>query len=296
MRRAGLLALGALALALAAPAGAADEPTGDRARGADSTALEIAGRVQLFYDALTTYQADFVQSYHARAAGIERRARGRLAVARPGRISFRYLGNEPHRVLADGRRMRIYEADSRRLYETPLDRTQYPAALAFLLGQGRLSRDFTLRLLDAERLRVQGGFVLEGVPRDASPAYARVLFYVDAATSHVRRVLVLDALGNRNRFDFHNARVNEPLPTLDSSCALFARNSALSGQHSAVSPQTRGWPRMMTTASRRASASSSRSPSTAACSCGSRPRPRRPTRPISPSAERAAHLPLGRAP
>jgi outer membrane lipoprotein carrier protein len=50
------------------------------------------------------------------------------------------------------------------------------------------------------------------VPRDPSPAYQRVLFYVDAATSQVRRVLVLDAQGNRNRFDFDEPVVNEAIP------------------------------------------------------------------------------------
>jgi outer membrane lipoprotein carrier protein len=39
-------------------------------------------------------------------------------------------------------------------------------------------------------------------------AYRRISFYVDSATYHVRRVVVLDAQGNRNSFDFGSPRLN----------------------------------------------------------------------------------------
>jgi outer membrane lipoprotein carrier protein len=39
-----------------------------------------------------------------------------------------------------------------------------------------------------------------------------VLLYVDSATAQVRRVLILDVQGNRNRFDFENPLVNTPVP------------------------------------------------------------------------------------
>ena len=50
--------------------------------------------------------------------------------------------------------------------------------------------------------------MLVGKPRSANPAYEQVLFYVDQAMlakrspGTIRRVVVLDAQKNRNRFDF----------------------------------------------------------------------------------------------
>ncbi len=38
-----------------------------------------------------------------------------------------------------------------------------------------------------------------------------MLLYVDAQTYQVRRALILDAQGNRNRFDFDTPVVNEPV-------------------------------------------------------------------------------------
>jgi len=54
--------------------------------------------------------------------------------------------------------------------------------------------------------------VLERTPKEATPAYQKVLLYVDAATAQVRQMLIIDAQGNRNRFDFENPLVNTPVP------------------------------------------------------------------------------------
>ena len=56
-----------------------------------------------------------------------------------------------------------------------------------------------------------GGLVLVGTPKTATPAYSKVLFYVDAGTAQVRRVMIIDGQGNRNRFDFDAPKVNETL-------------------------------------------------------------------------------------
>jgi outer membrane lipoprotein carrier protein len=58
-------------------------------------------------------------------------------------------------------------------------------------------------------MKFEGGYVLEGTPKEATPAYQKVLLYVDGQTSQVRRVLILDAQGNRNRFDFSTPVVNQ---------------------------------------------------------------------------------------
>ncbi|NIR32822.1 MAG: outer membrane lipoprotein carrier protein LolA, partial [Gammaproteobacteria bacterium] len=54
--------------------------------------------------------------------------------------------------------------------------------------------------------------MLELRPRTPSPHYERILFYVmkrnNRPTGVVRRVLIVDAAGNRNRFDFSNMQWN----------------------------------------------------------------------------------------
>jgi outer membrane lipoprotein carrier protein len=62
------------------------------------------------------------------------------------------------------------------------------------------------------QMNFPGGDVLVGTPKVATPAYQKVLFYIDTQSSQVRRVMVLDGQQNRNRFDFVSPRVNDPVP------------------------------------------------------------------------------------
>jgi outer membrane lipoprotein carrier protein len=54
--------------------------------------------------------------------------------------------------------------------------------------------------------------VLVAIPKDPTPAYQKMLLYVDGKTFQVRRVLLIDAQKNKNVFDFFDARVNEKVP------------------------------------------------------------------------------------
>jgi len=176
------------------------------------SADQIAARVQAFYDQTKTFQAEFKQQYVIKVHPDQpRTSEGRVAFEKPGKMSWRYQQPNGNRVVSDGRVLKVYEEDNQQMFEQPVDKSQYPAALAFLMGQGELTKSFTLRVLDASAMKFEGGWVLEGTPKDATPAYQKVLLYVDAATSQVRRVLLLDAQGNRNRFDFNNPLVNTPI-------------------------------------------------------------------------------------
>jgi outer membrane lipoprotein carrier protein len=179
------------------------------------TADAIAAKVQAFYDQTKTFQASFKQEYFIRMHDQHRTSEGRVAFEKPGKMSWKYDQPNGNRVVSDGRTLKVYDRENQQMFEQPVDKSQYPAALAFLMGQGELTRSFALRLLDPTTVKFEGGWVLEGTPKDATPAYQKVLLYVDAATSQVRRVLILDAQGNRNRFDFNNPLVNTPVPNAE---------------------------------------------------------------------------------
>jgi outer membrane lipoprotein carrier protein len=176
------------------------------------TAEDIAGKVQDFYDGTKTFQAGFTQTYFIKVQDKRKSSKGKVAFEKPGKMSFTYDEPNGNRVVSDGKIIKVYEKDSEQMYESSVDKSQYPAALAFLMGEGKLTKDFKLKLLDSATMKFEGGFVLEGTPKEASPAYQKLLMYVDGPTSQVRRVLILDAQGNRNRFDFIDPVVNKDIP------------------------------------------------------------------------------------
>jgi outer membrane lipoprotein carrier protein len=178
----------------------------------DPSADAIADRVQAFYDKTKTFSADFAQRYTIKAYNRSKDSRGKVVFEKPGKMSWRYASNG-NRVVADGKILKVYEDENKQMYEQPMDQSQYPAALAFLLGGGSVKKSFSLKKEDATRMGFKGGWVLVGEPKEPTPAYQKLLLYVDGKTAQVRRVMLIDAQGNRNRFDFSNPVVNEkPAP------------------------------------------------------------------------------------
>ncbi|HEX4334823.1 MAG TPA: outer membrane lipoprotein carrier protein LolA [Polyangiaceae bacterium] len=203
---AAVIASGLAQVASAAPDPAPSPPA--VANPGDPTPEAIADRVQAFYDRTKTFAADFTQRYTIKAYNRTKDSRGKVVFEKPGKMSWRYASNG-NRVVADGKLLRVYEDENKQMYEQPMDQSQYPAALSFLLGGGSVKKSFTLQKLDGARLGFTGGWVLKGEPKEPTPAYQTMLLYVDSKTSQVRRVMLIDAQGNRNRFDFLNPVVNE---------------------------------------------------------------------------------------
>jgi len=185
-------------------------PAAESAASAPS-ADQAVQSVQAFYDKSTTFKSDFEQKFWVKAYNREKRSSGHVTFAKPGKMEWVYVDPKDNRVVSDGKIIRVYEASNKQMFEQPVDTTQYPAALSFLTGTGKLSDAFDFELLSGNEMKFPGGYVLKGTPKQPTAAYSMVLFYVDAGTSQVRRVMVIDGQGNRNRFDFVSPRVNEPV-------------------------------------------------------------------------------------
>jgi len=205
-------ALFSLALA-ALPAVSAATLTSDAiaAPSPPPTAEQLAGRVQSFYNRTQTFAADFTQRYTIKAYSRTKDSGGKVVFEKPGKMSWRYTTNG-NRVVSDGKVLRVYEEDNKQMYEQAMDQSQYPAALAFLVGEGDIRASFKLQVMDSEKAKFEGGYVLVGEPRQPTPAYQKMLLFVDSKTDQVRRVMLIDAQGNRNRFDFANPVVNKKPP------------------------------------------------------------------------------------
>jgi outer membrane lipoprotein carrier protein len=178
----------------------------------DLSSEVIAERVQAFYDGAKTFQAAFNQRYTIFAYNKKKESQGRVAFVKPGKMSWRYTNNG-NRVVSDGRLLKVYDADNKQSYEQEVGKSAYPAALSFLLGEGKLTGSFAIKKLNAQTVGFKGGYVLLAIPREPTPAYQKMMLYVDGKTFQVRRVLLIDAQKNKNVFDFSEPVVNLPVPS-----------------------------------------------------------------------------------
>jgi outer membrane lipoprotein carrier protein len=175
------------------------------------SAAEIITRVQEVYDKARTFNAGFKQHYRVKAYDKSKDSVGAVFFEKPGKMSWRYTSNG-NRVVSDGKVIKIYEKENKQMFEQPLDKSQYPAALAFLTGQGKLNDSFTFTKLDSKRMKYERGYVLLGKPKQPTAAYDQVYFYIDLGTMLVRRVVIVDTQQNRNSFDFVGQKVNTKPP------------------------------------------------------------------------------------
>jgi len=170
---------------------------------------DVVGKVQSFYDKTHSFKCDFTQEFFVKAYNQKKTSKGKVTFSKPGKMEWIYDEPKDNRVVSDGTTLKVYEAQNRQMFEQQVDKSQYPAALSFLTGQGKLTDTFDFQVMSGQQMNFPGGLVLVGTPKQPTPAYQKVLFYVDQGTFQVRRVMVLDGQGNRNRFDFLNPRVNE---------------------------------------------------------------------------------------
>jgi outer membrane lipoprotein-sorting protein len=205
--RAARLVAGAL-LACAVAVGAAHAPRASTARAQQApTAADVAASVQRFYDQITTLRTRFHQTYYTKATNTYQRSSGVVVFKKPGKMLWRYDAPNGKIIVSDGERVQYYEppdgSGPGQVAEVPIANSELPQALSFLTGQGRLEEQFAFRLVDpgTQGFSVPGGQVLELRPRRQTPAYERLLFFVRNGSAVVR-VLIIDHMGNRNRFDF----------------------------------------------------------------------------------------------
>lgn len=179
-------------------------------------ALAVAASVQTFYEQTTGVAARFRQSYYYKLYDRYDRSQGRVTFLKPGMMQFRYARPNGKTITSNGEKLWVFEPggenESAQCIEQNISEHQLPRAFSFLTGEGELAEDFNFRLLDSERHRYEDGYVLELRPKEDSPHYDRILFYIPRQEGRpsgiVRRVLIVDPSGNRNRFDFSSMEWN----------------------------------------------------------------------------------------
>jgi outer membrane lipoprotein carrier protein len=211
-----LAAVAAVTLGLAASA-SADTPApapGSACIPAAANVNQVVTCVQGVYDQSQTFVSHFQQHFWVKAYNQEKTSSGHVTFVKPGKMSWSYEDDQSkgNRVVSDGTTVKVYEAGNKQMYEQALDKSQYPAALSFLTGTGKLADAFNFELFPGEQMKFPGGVVLVGTPKQPTPAYSKVLFYVDQGTSQILRAMIIDMQGNRNRFDFDQAKVNTVVP------------------------------------------------------------------------------------
>ncbi len=175
---------------------------------ADAIAQKMDG---VFVPSKKNFFAKFKQKLEQKVSGTKKESTGTLNVERPNKISFRYDPPNKNRVVADGTTLKAYIADDNQMFESKVDSSAYAGGLAFFMGGLLKTMSFSFNT----KVDYKDGYVLIGKPRSPSPTYDFVMFYVNKALLEkgeagcIERIVIVDAQGNKNRYDFTEASFPE---------------------------------------------------------------------------------------
>jgi outer membrane lipoprotein carrier protein len=180
------------------PAGAQADRCSDRA----------ATAVQSRYEGVRDVSARFTQTTHAARLGTTpskpATSRGRVMLAKPGKMRWTYEEPEPSLVVSDGKTVWIYDPAFAEVQKLPAAEGFLTGAAAqFLLGAGDMRRDFKVAAVSCEENAAE----LELVPRQPA-TYEKLFLDVDPHTGDVRQTRIVDLLGNVVVVEFREQRLN----------------------------------------------------------------------------------------
>ncbi|HLT34782.1 MAG TPA: outer membrane lipoprotein carrier protein LolA [Enhygromyxa sp.] len=173
---------------------------------------EILVMVQAFYDGTADLEAKFKQTYWNPAYNEARNTSGKLKLKKPGKMVWDYKDGQDSDVFANGDTLWMVEHDTRQVIKTSVaDNSEINAALKFLFGGEKLTREFEVRYAKADKIKRYGDaehYVLELRPKKDNKHYKGLVLMVHATTGRVDSFVVYNTDGSSNYFQLKSIKTN----------------------------------------------------------------------------------------
>ncbi|MFO1392875.1 MAG: outer membrane lipoprotein chaperone LolA [Steroidobacteraceae bacterium] len=171
-----------------------------------AAADDSIARVEAWMRSVKTLSADFVQVVRGRGGEITNRASGTLALSRPDRFRWDYQSPNVQVIVADGRKLWLYDADLEQVTVRPLQAGLGSTPAMLLSGSGSVGDSFTAGLVERD-----GEWTwCRLVPKDRSSDFEGVGLGFDTHGGLVAMQLV-DKLGQSTELVFSRVKVNSKL-------------------------------------------------------------------------------------
>ena len=177
--------------------------------------------VERFYQPVTALRTAFTETLVLSMFGNTTVWQGYVTAAKPMKSAWHFTagGYAGNYSVSDGQVAGVYEAGTHAFFLEPASASYYGSLFSFMSGPGALSAQCNLTLYRGDQLQYPTGYVLLCLPKSPSAPYARMLYYVDGASSEVRRVVIRDANNNRRTFELDHAQINPTLSPTEFSLA-----------------------------------------------------------------------------
>lgn len=175
-------------------------------------ASEVLVMVQAFYDGTKDLEAKFKQKYWNPTYGEQKTTSGKLKLKKPGKMVWDYSDGQDADYFANGDTLWMVEHDTRQVIKTSIaGNSEVNAALKFLFGGEKLTREFDVRYAKADKIERYGDadhYVLELKPKQANKHYKGLVLVIHATTGRVDSFVVYNTDESSNYFELKSIKTN----------------------------------------------------------------------------------------
>jgi outer membrane lipoprotein carrier protein len=173
-----------------------------------ATAQEVLDGIQSRYEKTNDIESDFTQEYISKVMKQPTQGVGKVFFKKKGMMRWDYT--TPHqKLISDGQTLWYYQPDEKQVLVSDLSSVlKERTPLAFLAGEGDLSRDFDFLNLKETVSQKEDQCVIELAPKEPLATLVKLALTVDKKTYTVLQTDVFDAMGNVTRTRFINIKTN----------------------------------------------------------------------------------------
>ena len=166
-------------------------------------------RVQERYLKMQSFQGNFQQTTIVESEARQASASGSIAYQRPGKMRWEYQEPDPQLLVTDGVTLWLYDPLLENVTIQELSVVTDGTALAFLLGVGELTDDFTQRRMQKSLLSPDKSWkVLELVPNREQSVIEFLQLGVDSESGDLEALLLKDNSGSLRIIEFEALSYN----------------------------------------------------------------------------------------
>jgi outer membrane lipoprotein carrier protein len=175
------------------------------------TGETVLVEVQKRYESTSDFEAQFVQEYVGKVMQRPQKGEGKVYFKKKGKIRWDY-STPNQKLISNGQTLWYYQPEESQVFVSEISKFLHEKTpLAFLAGEGNLSRDFNLVNFNEALSPREDNYVVELTPKESSAMLSKLVLTVDKANYIVTQADVIDGLGNITRTRFLNIKTNVSL-------------------------------------------------------------------------------------
>ena len=175
------------------------------------TGETVLAEIQKRYERTSEFEAQFVQEYVGKVMQRIQKGEGKVYFKKKGMMFWDYRTPD-QKLISNGQTLWYYQPEENQVFVSDISKIlQEKTPLAFLAGEGNLTRDFNLVNFNEALSAREENYVVELAPKEPNATLSKLILTVDKKSYAVIQTDVIDELGNITRTRFLNIKTNVSL-------------------------------------------------------------------------------------